>query len=80
MRRLLVAVALVLGLTACASEQDPGLMPGPPDVQVDTPELRKVKARIGMEDCPTGTAASLRAAVGPVGGCSRCRARWAAPP
>lgn len=55
MRALLVALLLAAGLSACASEEDPGLMPGPPDVQVDTPQLRKVKARIGMEDCRPGT-------------------------
>lgn len=55
MRWLFVAVLLLLGLTACASEQDPGLMPGPPEVEVDTPELRQVKARIGMDDCQPGS-------------------------
>lgn len=54
MRRLLVALLLALALTGCASEQSPGLLPGPPDVEVDTPQLRKVKARIGMEDCRPG--------------------------
>lgn len=53
MRRLLLAVALAVSLTACTS--DGGIVVRPPDVQVDTPELRAAKDRIGMEDCEPGT-------------------------
>lgn len=62
MRRLVLAVLLALTLTACAdTDGGPGLTlsPGAPDVKVDTPKLRKVKARIGMEDCVPGTAAAV---------------------
>lgn len=53
---LLAVVALAPGLAACSS--DSGTLPfdvNPPDVQVDTPQLRKVKARIGMDDCAPGS-------------------------
>ena len=53
MRRLLLAAALAVSLTACTS--DGGIVVRPPDVQVDTPELRAAKDRIGMEDCEPGT-------------------------
>ena len=52
MRRLLLAAALAVSLTACGS--DGGIDVRPPDVRVDTPELRAAKARIGMEDCEPG--------------------------
>lgn len=48
---LLAVVVLVL-LMGCDSGS--GIAVRPPDVQVDTPELREVKARIGMEDCAPG--------------------------
>jgi thiol-disulfide isomerase/thioredoxin len=50
---LVVAALLVPG---CAADpQDPGLVPGPPDVEVDTAQLRAAKAEIGMERCPEAT-------------------------
>ncbi|MGH3345351.1 MAG: TlpA disulfide reductase family protein [Nocardioides sp.] len=56
MRRPVVAALvglLVAGgaLVACSSEE-PGLMPGPAKIDVDTPELRRLKADLGVEDCP----------------------------
>lgn len=51
MRKLLLAVLLAASLTACTSG---GVDVRPPDVDVDTPALREVKARIGMEDCVPG--------------------------
>ena len=56
MRKVLAALLLLGTLTACAGDQDPGLMPGPPDVEVDTATLRAAKERIGMADCEPGTA------------------------
>ena len=55
MRRLVLAALLAIlvagSLTACSPD---AIDVRPPDVQVDTPELRQVKARIGMEDCAPG--------------------------
>lgn len=54
---LLLAVVLVAaaGLFAVWSYDTGGRIDvRPPDVQVDTPALREVKARIGMEDCVPG--------------------------
>ena len=59
MRRIVLAVLLVAALTACTSDDGGGFDVRPPDVQVDTPELREVKARIGMEDCEPGTGAPV---------------------
>jgi thiol-disulfide isomerase/thioredoxin len=53
MRKALLAVLLAASLTACASDGG-GIDVRPPDVEVDTPELREVKARIGMADCVPG--------------------------
>lgn len=53
MIRPLAAALLLLVLTACGSDQ-PSFTPAPPDVDVDTPSLRKAKARIGMADCEPG--------------------------
>ena len=57
-RRLagLLAVLLLAGsLSACSTgSQELPFDINPPDVQVDTPELREVKARIGMVDCEPG--------------------------
>ena len=58
MRKLLLAVlalVTVAGLYAVWSSDEGGLAVRPPDVQVDTPELRAVKDRIGMLDCEPGT-------------------------
>lgn len=61
LRYLLTAVVLVVALVAalggCSEEQRarpiiPG--PGPSKVEVDTPELREIKAGFGMEDCQPG--------------------------
>jgi thiol-disulfide isomerase/thioredoxin len=62
--RLVAVAAAAALLAACApttTTGGEGVRPGPgaPDVRVDTPALRKVKARIGMEDCPTGTASEV---------------------
>ena len=54
MTKALLALLLAAALTACTS--DGGRVDvRPPDVDVDTPALREVKARIGMEDCEPGT-------------------------
>ena len=53
MRRLVVAALLAVSLSACTSDGG-GIDVRPPDVEVDTPALREVKARIGMEDCVPG--------------------------
>lgn len=54
MTRAVLALLLAAVLTACTS--DGGRIDvRPPDVDVDTPALREVKARIGMEDCAPGT-------------------------
>ena len=52
MRKVIGALLLAAVLTACSG--DGPIDVRPPDVQVDTPELREVKARIGMEDCAPG--------------------------
>ena len=52
MRRLVVAVVLAVALSGCTSQSPVDVRP--PDVDVDTPALREVKARIGMEDCVPG--------------------------
>lgn len=55
MRRALAALVLVLGLGlvlwGCSGESG---VPGPPDVTVDSAELRETKQRIGMADCEPG--------------------------
>jgi len=59
MRPVPALVALfvcALMATGCAGEQSPGLLPGPPDVDVDTAELRQIKADAGVADCVPGTA------------------------
>jgi thiol-disulfide isomerase/thioredoxin len=54
MTHAVLALVLAAVLTACTS--DGGRIDvRPPDVDVDTPALREVKARIGMEDCAPGT-------------------------
>ena len=52
MRRLVVAVVLAVALSGCTSQSPVDVRP--PDVDVDTPALREVKARIGMKDCVPG--------------------------
>ncbi len=51
---LAALLVLVGGVSwGCASDpQDPGLLPGPAEIDVDTPELRRMKAELGVEDCP----------------------------
>lgn len=59
MRRVPTLVAVfvcALLATGCAGDQSPGLLPGPPDVDVDTAELRQIKADAGVADCVPGTA------------------------
>ncbi len=46
----LATVTLVLG--GCSIEEVPG--PGPSRVEVDTPQLRELKAEAGIEDCAEG--------------------------
>ncbi|MCF6378033.1 TlpA family protein disulfide reductase [Nocardioides KLBMP 9356] len=53
MKKLLAALLLAVTLSACSS--DGGIVVRPPDVEVDTPELRAAKDRIGMLDCEPGT-------------------------
>ena len=54
MIRAVLVLLLAAALTACTS--DGGRIDvRPPDIDVDTPALREVKARIGMEDCEPGT-------------------------
>lgn len=50
------AVALLAVLPACAPGSDggPSLSAGPVNVDVDTPALRKLKQRAGVEDCSPG--------------------------
>jgi thiol-disulfide isomerase/thioredoxin len=56
MRRAFATVCVLLALaTGCAGEDGPGL-PGPPDVDVDTAQLRQIKAEAGVADCVPGTA------------------------
>ncbi len=62
MRKLLLAVvvlATVAGLYAVWSYDDGGIVVRPPDVEVDTAELRAVKDRIGMLDCEPGSGAPV---------------------
>jgi thiol-disulfide isomerase/thioredoxin len=49
-RAAVVALAAALVLTGCDGGGDVGL-PGPANIDVDTPELRQMKARAGVEDC-----------------------------
>lgn len=52
MRRAVLAVVLAALLSGCTGG---GIDVRPPDVDVDTPALRDMKARIGMDDCAPGT-------------------------
>lgn len=47
-----VLLVLAGGLAGCSGETDGGLLPAPPSrVEVDTPELRELRARAGIEPC-----------------------------
>jgi thiol-disulfide isomerase/thioredoxin len=61
MRRALPAVLLAVSLTALSACTPTGrqIDVRPPDVDVDTPALREVKARIGMDDCEPGAGAPV---------------------
>ncbi len=52
----LAAVLLVAALAGCDDDREGPIIPGPgpSKVRVDTPELRTLKAKIGMEDCAPG--------------------------
>jgi thiol-disulfide isomerase/thioredoxin len=52
----LAAVALTVALAGCDDDRETPIIPGPgpSKVKVDTPELRALKAEIGMEDCAPG--------------------------
>lgn len=54
--RCLAAVFLVLVVAACGDGLTPPDLPGPgrSNVDVDTPELRKIKAAAGVEQCAPG--------------------------
>jgi thiol-disulfide isomerase/thioredoxin len=58
-RRVVLALLLIAcvgaGALAWSAMSDDGIVVRPPDVEVDTPALRAVKAQIGMEDCTPGT-------------------------
>jgi thiol-disulfide isomerase/thioredoxin len=50
MRRILIALAAALVLNGCGGGGQVA-MPGPAKIDVDTPELRQMKAQAGVEDC-----------------------------
>jgi len=52
---LLVACVAVGALAWSSMSGGGGIVVRPPDVEVDTPALRAVKAEMGMEDCAPGT-------------------------
>jgi thiol-disulfide isomerase/thioredoxin len=54
MRRVGIALVAALVLTGCAGSEDPGLMPGPARIDVDTPELQAMKQAAGVEACVAG--------------------------
>lgn len=53
MRTALAALVAALVLTGC-SDKETGFSPNPPDIDVDTAELREAKAAAGIEDCVPG--------------------------
>jgi thiol-disulfide isomerase/thioredoxin len=57
-RRALLAVLAVLLLSGCRTEQAPSQAPAVSNVDVDTPALRKLKQRIGVERCQPGDSRS----------------------
>ncbi len=52
----LTAAALTAALAGCGDDRESPIIPGPgpSKVQVDTPELRDLKAEAGIEDCVPG--------------------------
>ena len=64
MRKVVLAFLLLAcvgagGLAWSSMSDDGGIVVRPPDVEVDTPALREVKAQIGMEDCTPGTGSAV---------------------
>jgi thiol-disulfide isomerase/thioredoxin len=57
----LVALLVVTGgvIMACSPDPDRSLLPGPAQIDVDTPALRELKAELGVEPCPTTTDAPV---------------------
>ena len=60
MRRLLVAASCLLILSACSDDPPADVLPAPDvppktSVDVDTPDLRELKAEAGIEDCAPGS-------------------------
>lgn len=56
MRVLAALVVVGVLLTGCTSDDDGfGPLPGPARVDVDTPDLRQLKKRAGVEPCVPGT-------------------------
>lgn len=57
-----VALLLVAALAAgcSAGTQDTGLQPGAARIDVDTPQLRRARAELGVEPCRPGDAAPVR--------------------
>jgi thiol-disulfide isomerase/thioredoxin len=53
---VLAAVLLVAALAGCDDDRETPIIPGPgpSKVKVDTPELRELKAKAGIEDCVPG--------------------------
>ena len=58
MKRTVLALAAVLVLTGCGSGADVAL-PGPAKIDVDTAQLRQMKAQAGVEDCATSREAHV---------------------
>jgi thiol-disulfide isomerase/thioredoxin len=59
MKRVLVVLAALVALAplvGCDDDRESPIIPGPgpSQVKVDTPELRALKAQVGMEDCVPG--------------------------
>ena len=83
MRRVLLALLVAAALSACSPD---AIDVRPPDVQVDTPELREVKARIGMDDCTPGAGEPVAGGLpevslpclggGPTATCRLSAVRW----
>ncbi|MCY7396744.1 MAG: TlpA family protein disulfide reductase [Nocardioides sp.] len=63
--RAALAAAVLLFATACTGGSGPDAVPPPGDsgIEVDTPELRALKAAAGVEDCVPGTAITALPAV-----------------